>query len=326
VVLFNAINLSFGTRLTSDSVGLVVLPMFHVSGLNVFANPIFHAGGANIVVRSVDPGQLLRLMGDEELGITHLIAVPTVYQFMAADSGFSGTDFSRVVCAVAGGSPVPAALLETYFDAGLELMHAYGMTETGPTVLALDAADARRKIGSAGKPVTHMEVRLVTPDGGAAGTGEVGEIWLRGPSIISEYWRRPEANETDFTDGWLHTGDAAYRDEEGFYYIVDRWKDMYISGGENVYPAEVEGVISGLPEVLMAAVIGVPDEKWGETGCAFVVPKPDASLTESRVIDHCLENLAKYKVPKTVHLVSELPQNATGKILKTELRKRSYRR
>jgi fatty-acyl-CoA synthase len=324
-VLFNAVNASSPTRITPDSVGLVVLPMFHVSGLNIFANPIFHAGGTNLVVRTVDPPQLLRLIGDEALGISHFIAVPTVLQFMAVEPGFSSTDFSRVVCPLVGGSPVPEALLQTCFDAGMKLMHAYGMTETGPTVLALDADDAQRKIGSAGKPVTHMEVQLVKPDGRAATTGEVGEIWLRGPSIIREYWRRPEANQTDFTDGWLHTGDAAYRDDEGFYHIVDRWKDMYISGGENVYPAEVESVISRLPEVLMASAIGVPDERWGETGCAFIVLKQNALLTADDVIAHCLENLAKYKAPKTVHFVRELPQNASGKILKTELRKPEWR-
>jgi len=320
-VLIHTVNLGVPFRVTPDTVSMCILPMFHVSGLNIFGNPTFHAGGTNIIIRSIDPSLLLELINNKDLGVSHFIGVPTIFQFMAQDPEFKNTNFSRVISPVVGGAPATESLLTTCFDAGLKLCQGYGMTETGPTVLALDIEDAQRKIGAAGKPVMHVDLKVIKPDGELAKAEEVGEIWVKGPTIIPRYWKRPDANKTDFTDGWLHTGDAAYCDKEGDYFIVDRWKDMYISGGENVYPAEVENIISKLSQVMMVSVIGVPDEKWGETGAAFIVLKQDQILTSDQVISHCLENLAKYKSPKSVFFVSELPQNAAGKILKTELRK-----
>src|SRR5476651_487815 len=194
------------------------------------------------------------------------------------------------------------------------------MTETSPAVLTLDKEDAARKAGSSGKPVLHTEVRIVRPDGIDAAVGELGELWVKGPNITPGYWNRPDANASSFTDGWLHTGDAARLDDEGFVYIVDRRKDMYISGGENVYPAEVENVLFQLPQVADAAIIGIPNERWGEVGMAIIVRKPDQALEEGDVIRHCLGRLAKFKVPQAVTFVDVLPRNATGKVLKRELR------
>jgi fatty-acyl-CoA synthase len=194
------------------------------------------------------------------------------------------------------------------------------MTETSPAVLALDRRDAARKIGAAGLPVLHTEVRIVDELGADVPAGEMGELWVRGPNITPGYWNRPDANASSFTDGWLHTGDAARVDEEGFYYIVDRTKDMYISGGENVYPAEVESVLYQLPELAEAAVIGIPDERWGEVGMAIVVVKPGMALSAEQVIDHCRENLARFKLPRTVTFIEALPRNATGKVHKPTLR------
>jgi fatty-acyl-CoA synthase len=196
------------------------------------------------------------------------------------------------------------------------------MTETSPAVLTLDRADAVRKAGSAGKPVLHTEVRIVRPDGSDADVGELGELWVKGPNVTPGYWNRPDANATSFTDGWLHTGDAVRIDDEGFYTIVDRWKDMYISGGENVYPAEVEGVLHQLDAVAEAAVIGVPSPQWGETGMAIIALKPGHALGEAEIHAHCLANLARFKCPWTIRFVEALPRNATGKIHKPTLRER----
>ena len=189
-------------------------------------------------------------------------------------------------------------------------------------MLYLDKVDAMRKAGSAGKPALHVDVRLVDADGRDVPNGAVGEIWLRGPSISPGYWNNPEATAAAFVDGWLHTGDAATRDAEGYLFIVDRWKDMYISGGENVYPAEVENALSRLPGVAEAAVIGVPSARWGETGRAIVVAKPDAALSAEDVLAHCASLLARYKLPQDVVFTDALPRNATGKIHKPTLRER----
>ena len=194
------------------------------------------------------------------------------------------------------------------------------MTETSPAGTMLDAADAIRKAGSVGKAMMHTAIRIVDEAGRDVAQGTIGELLIKGPNITPGYWNKPEATASAFTDGWLHTGDAARLDEEGFVYIVDRWKDMYISGGENVYPAEVENVLFQLPQVADAAIIGVPNERWGEVGMAIVVRKPDQTLEEGDIIRHCLGRLAKYKVPQAVAFVEALPRNATGKLLKKELR------
>jgi len=189
-------------------------------------------------------------------------------------------------------------------------------------VLVLDRRDSARKIGSAGLPVLHTEVRIVDEQGRDVPQGGMGELWVKGPNVTPGYWNRPDANQTSFTEGWLHTGDAARMDEDGFYYIVDRTKDMYISGGENVYPAEVESVLYQIPQLAEAAVIGIPDERWGEVGKAIVVVKPGQILTADQVLAHCAENLARYKLPRTVEFIDALPRNATGKVHKPTLRER----
>jgi fatty-acyl-CoA synthase len=215
---------------------------------------------------------------------------------------------------------MPISTLRTWLDRGVCLQQGYGMTETGPSCLGLAAADAGRKIGSSGKPVLHTELKVLDENGEPVGPNEVGVLWAKGPTVTPGYWNKPEANKTSFVDGWLDTGDAVRVDEEGFYYIVDRTKDMYISGGENVYPAEVENVLYQLPAILEAAVIGVANEKWGEVGRAVVVLKDGQSLSEAEVIEHCAANLAKFKVPSSVVYVDALPRNATGKVLKPDLR------
>lgn len=216
---------------------------------------------------------------------------------------------------------MPLPLLHQWRERCLTLIQVYGMTETCGVVTIMEPDDALPKAGSAGKSCLHVSVRLVRVDGTDAEVGEIGEIWVKGPSTTPGYWRRPEATASIFTDGWLRTGDAALTDEDGFYYIVDRWKDMYISGGENVYPAEVEDVLYRLPAIAEVAIIGVADERWEEVGRAIITLKPDQGLTETEIYTHCEANLARYKHPRSIRFVQALPRNATGKVHKPTLRR-----
>jgi fatty-acyl-CoA synthase len=303
------------------SVFLGLLPLFHTGGLNVFPYPVFQAGGMVLIMRSFDPGEALRLIGDPSVGITHVLGVPANLQFMGQHPRFAETDMSRLVFAGVGGAPTPDTILRTWQAQGAILQQGYGMTETSPLVLVLDKEDAVRKAGSAGKPALHMEMRVVGEDGTDAPPGTIGELWVKGPNITKGYWNQPEETAASFTDGWLHTGDAALVDDEGYYFIVDRWKDMYISGGENVYPAEVENVLYQNESIAEAAVIGISDVRWGQVGRAVVVVKPGRDLTEDDVVAHCAANLARYKLPHSVVFTDALPRNATGKVHKPTLRR-----
>ncbi|MGY9074929.1 MAG: acyl-CoA synthetase [Acidimicrobiales bacterium] len=322
MTFWNAVNCVEFFGLGESTVNIAFLPLFHTGGLNVFANPAFHFGGTNLVVKTFDPSEALRMLSDPEMGITHTIGVPANWLFMSQVPEFKDATFPTMIGPAVGGSPTPVALIEAWAAKGMPLQQAFGMTETSPLVLSLKAEDCTVKIGSAGLPAMHTEVKIVDPEGNPTPVGDTGELWCRGPNITPGYWNRPEATADNFTDGWLHTGDAARIDEDGFYYIVDRWKDMYISGGENVYPAEVENVIYQLPQIGEVAVIGVPDEKWVEVGRACVVVKPGHELSEAELINHCRQNLARFKVPQSVVFIDEIPHNATGKVLKRELRDR----
>src|ERR1700722_11469446 len=321
MTFWNCVNLGGPAYISPSSVLLTVLPLFHTGGLNCYTNPVLHSGGTVLIMRAFDPGLALQLISDPENRINVFFGVPSIYQFMAQHPAFAGADFSRLVIGGVGGAPMPVPLLKVWEERGVALQQGYGMTETSPAVLTLDREDAVRKAGSSGKPVLHTEVRIVRPDGSDAGTGELGELWVKGPNITPGYWNKPDANASAFTDGWLHTGDAARINEEGFYYIVDRWKDMYISGGENVYPAEVENVLHQLAAIAEAAVIGIASEQWGEAGMAIVVGRPGDSLTEAENHAHCAANLARFKPPHLIKFVDALPRNATGKIHKPTLRK-----
>ncbi len=320
MTFWNAINLGMPHRISPDAVHLSVLPLFHTGGLNCYTNPVLHAGGTVYIMREFDPRECLRLMGDPDIGLTHFFGVPANYQFMAQQPEFSETDFSRIQTAGVGGAPVPVPLLEAWYERGLGIAQGSGMTETSPTVLVLHAPDAMKKPGSTGKPALHNEVRIVDKKGQDVTPGDIGELWVKGPNITPGYWNRPDATAETITDGWLHTGDAARMDDDGFYYIVDRTKDMYISGGENVYPAEVENILYQLDDIVEAAVIGVPDDKWGEVGCAVIALKAGSGLADEEILSHCRTNLAAFKVPKRVEFTQALPRNATGKVLKRVLR------
>ncbi len=325
MTLWNAINISTPTGLNRESVHYVLLPTFHTGGLNLYANPLVHHGGTNIIAREFDPGLTLRTIADDDLGVTHFFGVPAIYLFLSQHPDFAKTDLSRIQSWGCGGAPMPVSLLETYARRGIIVQLGFGMTETSPTVFLIDKHRALKKPASVGKPLLHTRVRVVDDNLKDVAVAEVGEVVISGPNITPGYHNRPDANESSFSvdefgNRWLHSGDAGMVDDDGCIYIVDRYKDMYISGGENVYPAEVEQVLYQIDGIADAAVIGVPDDKWGESGMAILVKANNADLDDKAIIDHCTRNLAKFKVPKHIAYVAELPRNAAGKVLKRVLR------
>ena len=319
MVLFNALNIGLPVDLTSEDVTLNLLPCFHTGGLNLLTNPTFHVGGTAIVQKTFDPAETLRILSEEA---TAFFGVASVYLFLSQHPDFDQTEFRHMRSWSAGGAPIPTSLLQRYLDRGIEIQYGFGMTETGPTVFLIEKDYPRSKIGSVGKPQMHVDVRIVDRAGQDLPPGERGELLIKGPGVTPGYWRLPEVTAQSIEDGWLHSGDVAVRDEDGYFYIVDRWKDMFISGGENVYPAEVENVLYQLPQVAEAAVIGVPDERWGEVGRAIIVLKPGQSITGVEIIAHCQAHIGRYKVPKSVVFVDKLPRNPAGKVVKGELRER----
>ncbi|MEL7433021.1 MAG: long-chain fatty acid--CoA ligase [Chloroflexota bacterium] len=325
MTFWNAINISTPTYLDGQSVQYSVLPLFHTGGLNLYCNPLFHHGGTVIIARDYDPELTLQTLSDPDMGVTHFFGVPAIYLFMSQHDDFATTDLSRIQAWGCGGAPMPAALLSKYAKRGIIIQLGFGMTETSPTTFLIAKRRALSKPTSVGKPLLHTRVRVVNDDFEDVAVGDVGEVIISGPNITPGYWKRPDANEKNFTldehgNRWLHSGDAGMIDDDGCIYIVDRYKDMYISGGENVYPAEVEQVIFQLDGVADAGVIGVPHEKWGECGKAIVVLAKSASISETDIIAHCKQNLATFKVPLSVEFVDELPRNAAGKVLKRTLR------
>ncbi|MEM9950330.1 MAG: long-chain fatty acid--CoA ligase [Chloroflexota bacterium] len=326
MTFWNAINISIPTGLNCNSTQYVVLPTFHTAGLNLYANPLIHHGGTSIIAREFDPETTLKTLSEPDLGITHFFGVPAIYLFLSQHDDFASTDLSHVQSWGCGGAPMPASLLSTYAKRGIIVQLGFGMTETSPTVFLIAKRRAIAKPTSVGKPLLHTRVRIVDDNLNDIPVGEVGEVVISGPNITPQYWHRPDANEENFSTDeygniWLHSGDAGTTDDDGCIYIVDRYKDMYISGGENVYPAEVEQVIFQLEQIADVAVIGVPHARWGETGKAIIVLKKNQTIDPDTVIEHCQHNLAKFKVPQTVDFIDELPRNAAGKVLKRELRK-----
>lgn len=319
-VTWNAVNTQVGWDLHHDDVTLTHTPFFHTGGLNVLTTPLFHRGGTVVLMRQFDAAASLELIAKER--VTVVFAVPTMFQMMLDAPNFGAADFSSIRFFVTGGAPCPVPLIEAYAAKGLTFKQGYGLTEAGPNCFTLDGRDAVRKAGSVGFPNMHLDVQVVDDEGVVVPHGEVGELWIRGPHVTPGYWKNPEATAAALQGGWLRTGDCVKQDEEGYYYIVDRKKDMYISGGENVYPAEIEAVLHAHPGIAEAAVIGIPDPKWGEVGLAVVALREAGSLGEAEVFEHLKARLAKYKIPKRVAFMEALPRNPTGKVLKPELRKR----
>jgi fatty-acyl-CoA synthase len=315
------IHAALHARVRAGTRTLTYSPLFHSAGLNAVAMPQFHYGGAVLVMRSFEPRECLRLLMDPGMGITHTVGVPTTYAMMSQLPEFATATFPSVEVAGVGAAPVPLHLLEVWAERGLVLSQSFGMTEVF-SVSFTPPEKAREQIGSAGHPLMHVEVQIGEEHGLELPRGSVGEIQVRGPGVTPGYWHDPEATAAAFTaNGWFRTGDAGRMTAQGTIYVVDRIKDMFISGGENVYPAEVEDVIASLDDVGLCAVIGVPDARWGEVGLALVVPRPGRSMDEERILAACRERLARYKVPRRVQVVESLPLSPQGKVLKKELRR-----
>jgi fatty-acyl-CoA synthase len=320
MALCNAIVLGHQFRIFEDSRNLVTLPTFHTAGLNVFANPVFFSGGANLVAREFEPSLIIDLLKGRIGDVTHLMGVPTTHSMLIETPGFDQIGKTlREVCVA--GAPLRPSTIESYSAIGLTLRQCWGMTEVGPLALLMPRHPLKGKQNSSGLPSIFARFTVADAEGRQVPDGEIGELLVKGPIVTPGYWQKPEADTAAFNrDGWFRTGDAVYRDEEGYFFIVDRWKDMYISGGENVYPAEIENALGLLDEVAECAVVGMPDSKWGEVGCAFVVRRSAAVIDRSELQRHCEQHLARYKIPKEFVFISELPRNASGKILKTQLK------
>lgn len=292
-------------------------PMFHTGGLFVYTIPLLTLGGTVVIMRKWSADEMLALI--EEHRVTALFCVPTQYQMMLDSPRFRATSFASVRFLTSGGAPLPVPLIKAFCAVHpVAFKQGFGMTEFGPGVFSLAPEFAERKAGSIGRPNYFIDAQIVDEEGRPAGEGEVGELVLKGPAACSGYFGA-QAPAFD-ADGWFHTGDLARRDAEGFYFIVDRKKDMFISGGENVYPVEIERVLYEHPAVAQCAVIAEPDAQWGEVGRAVVALRPGAAATEAELLAHCRAHLARYKVPRSVVFLDALPLSPAGKILKRELR------
>ncbi len=295
---------------------LICLPLFHVGALNPLLS-IANLGGTAVIMSEFDPHRIWQLFGEEKIGVT--LAVPAMLQFMLLTHDPAVHDTSTLRWIMSGAAPVPESLIRTYADLGIEIHQVYGLTETcGPGCL-ISPEDAISRAGSTGKEFFYTKVRVVNEAGDDCDADESGEVLIAGPHIMLGYWNRPEATAEAVVDGWLKTGDIATMDADGFVYIQDRIKDMIISGGENVYPAEIENAILSLDGVNDVAVIGVPSEKWGESPLAVVV-RGDESVDAAAIMAHCEDKLARFKQPRVVEFVEVIPRNPTGKVLKRVLR------
>ncbi len=304
----------------AEDVTLAFSPLFHIAGLNFLIGITWMRGGEVVLQRRFDPKATLDDIAAYR--VKTLFGVPAMFTTLSQLPGFANADLSSVRIAVCGGAPAPEPLLRTFADRGIGVLQGYGLTETAPAAIFLVPEFAFTKLGAAGQPPLYIETKLVDAEGAPiTRPGVPGEVCMRGPNVTTGYWNRPEATAEAFDEsGWFHTGDVGQYDDDGFVYIVDRLKDMVITGGENVYPAEVESVLFGHPAVAEVAVIGLPDARWGEAVTAVVAPHPGSELTLEELREFAAQSLARYKLPQRLHLVEELPRNPAGKILKTQLR------
>ncbi len=326
MILWNGYNTAASWQLRPDDVSPLFTPLYHAGGLSVFLVPLFTIGGTIVLHRGFDAGEVWRVIEQERCTI--VLGVPTIYKLLLDDPGFAAVDLSHVRELVSGGAPLPAWLVAAYRERGVPLRQGYGLTEVGVNCFAMTVEEAAARPGSIGKPLLFTEARLIAEDaedGEEVPVGEVGELLLRGPHVCRGYWNNPEATAAALdADGWFHTGDLARRDADGFFAIAGRKKDMIISGGVNVYPAEIEAELLQHPAVRDAAVVGVPHPTWGETGIAFVVSdEGDDDPPSAAELTTFLEGrLARYKIPREILFVEALPRTAYGKVVKGELRAR----
>jgi fatty-acyl-CoA synthase len=314
---WNALNTIIGLQLTQDDAAFLNMPLYHTGGWHVLFTPLMLLGGRVILQKGFDPQRCNELVGPE--GITILFGIPTTMRMMWQAANFCTADFSQVRFAIFGGESCPLPVIEAYGRRGVAMRQGYGLTEAGPNCFSLPAEDSVRKQGSIGFPNFLVGVRLVKEDASEAGASEVGELWMRGPHVFAGYWNNPAETANTLQQGWLATGDLMTRDTEGYYSVVGRKKDMYVSGGENVYPAQVERVLQSHDVVALAAVIGVPDPRWGETGCAFITLHAGRSTSNSELLAWCKQHLATFQCPTQLVMMDELPMGPSGKIDKLAL-------
>jgi fatty-acyl-CoA synthase len=312
MLFWNSINTSLSLLVNTESRTVNCMPPFHTGGWNVLTTPFLHHGGYSCLLKKFEPATVLELLEKERA--TVFMGVPTMLKMMADEPAFEKTDFSHLHYIIVGGEPMPIPLIERWQAQRVPIRQGYGMTEVGPNLTSLHQDDAIRKKGSIGRANFYVETKIVDEQGEEVPPNNGGELLLRGPMVTPGYWEQPEATSKAIVDGWFHTGDRVREDEDGYFYVEDRIKNMFISGGENVYPAEVERVLLNHPAIAETVVIGVPDAKWGEVGCAFVVLNVDDEVDKVTLSDYCREQLAKFKVPKFFRFLEELPKNDTGKI------------
>jgi fatty-acyl-CoA synthase len=313
-MIWNTYNVLVAVDVAGSEVTLISAPLFHVAALGQTLLPTFIKGGCSVLMSAWDVDLCYSLIARHR--ITWMFGVTTMFASLAQSPKWAAADLSSVRSLMSGGAPIPAGLIHTYQERGLVFCQGYGLTETSPGATFLEAGESVRKAGSAGVPMFFTSVRVVRPDS----SDGPGEVLIKGPNVTPGYWQNPQATSAALDDGWFHSGDVATQDNEGYLYIVDRVKDMFISGGENVYPAEVENAIFDHPAVAEVAVIGVPDEKWGEVGKAFLVLRPGADLDPEELRGFLLGRLAKYKIPAHFQAVTGLPRTASGKVQKAKLR------
>lgn len=317
MLFWNSINTTLRLNVSQTDKAVIFLPLFHTGAWNVLTTPFLHRGAQIILTKKFDPDQVLALT--ETHAATLLFGVPTTMDMMERSSHFSKVGLKNLRYAIVGGEPMPLELIQKWHHKGIAIRQGYGLTEFGPNVFSLNEEHALTKMGSIGFPNFYCQAKLIDESGNELGANRVGELLLKGPMSMSRYWNNQKASEEVFSDGWLCTGDLAKKDEDGFYYIVGRKKDMFKSGGENVYPAELEKIIRQYPGIREAAVVGVPDDKWGEVGKAFISLETNISWDENHLREYCLKNLAKFKVPRYFQVLPDLPKGDSGKILKRAL-------
>lgn len=317
-VYWNALNSQAAHELTSEDRVLTDLPLFHVGGLNIQTLPAFHVGASVILHPRFKPEAALHDM--ETLRPSINLMVPATMQALINHPDWAGADLSSLRLSMTGSSVIPTHLLQAFMDRGIPTGQVYGATETCPVAICLGRDYAQEKIGSCGKPALHCEARIIKSDGNEAAPGEPGEIQVRGQNLFSGYWNDEDSTFATMDGDWFKTGDVAHMDADGFYYIDDRTRDVIISGGENIYPAEIENVITALNEIHECAVIGKPDERWGEVPIAFLVTDGSENIDTAWLFSRLENQLAHFKIPKEVTIVDELPRNVMGKILKYKLR------
>jgi fatty-acyl-CoA synthase len=317
MLLWNSLNTALRLNVTSSDRTLMVMPPFHTGGWNVLTTPFLHFGATVVLLPKFDAEQVMDLLERERINL--FMGVPTMIKMMSEVPRFEQVDLAALRYFIVGGEALPIPVIERWNQKGVPIRQGYGLTEVGPNVTSLPEADAIRKIGSIGFPNFYLQTKLVDEQGETVVGAGRGEFWLKGPVVTPGYWRHPEATAKSMTDGWFHTGDVLERDAEGYLYVVDRIKNMFISGGENVYPAEIEHFLRKHPAIAEVAVLGVPDERWGEVGKAFVVLQSPTTATAEELKGYCLNGLAKFKVPKHFAFVAAIPKNDTGKVDRKKL-------